>query len=675
MISTSRFLCSFARSQRYLITEAILSSNKSQHCINTVSPGYHASSLSTKFPHTQDHVQDTKIHKTFSNKDKDLNYNRRQRKGTNINNYLEKDIDFAHSDPDTFGNLKGQKIPVEVLEGDEGDKEEEMYLEHPPSASQKLRIKQYADLIKEFFQNKKVADAIDVLETRMLKVDRVKPDNYIYNLIISECGRLGYTKKAFQLYNQMKKRALKVTGATYTALFNACANSPWLDDGLERARHLRQLMFEKGYEPNASNYHAMIKAFGRCGDLSTAFILVDEMAEKKVQISDETFNFLFQACITDKEAGFRHALLLWRKMVEKGVKPDLFTYNLLLRCVRDCGLGDLDVTHDVFNRITSGNFSQDNKPIPERRHLLTESNKDSGHDTGSENVALNEVKSLVAPVLENRPNLLAPIPHFGNIIGLSEITRPEDRLILVGGCSGFLEQMKKHKVKPNIKTFTQLLDTIPSTKAAEQALLSAMEKADVHPDIDFYNMLIKKRSLRLDYKSACDVLKLIQRAKLNPDIVTFGVLALGCQTQEEAQCLLEDMKSIGFRMNVEILGAMLRQGCGHFNFEYVLAVMETAIEEEVRPSERFLKLLEKFRKQCWQKIKNKDTELPHIPKEKSRDYFKNGFQKFSVRYNSWLKEVEPEEQSHPWEQFRKKSQEDKSTAKETKNKRRVSSKN
>jgi hypothetical protein len=34
------------------------------------------------------------------------------------------------------------------------------------------------------------------------------------------------------------------------------------------------------------------------------------MAEKKVVISNETFNFLLQACITDKEAGFRHALLV-----------------------------------------------------------------------------------------------------------------------------------------------------------------------------------------------------------------------------------------------------------------------------------------------------------------------------------------------------------------------------
>lgn len=51
-----------------------------------------------------------------------------------------------------------------------------------------------------------LADAIDILETRMLKEDRVKPEHYIYNLIIGECGRLGYTKKAFQLYNQVCDR-------------------------------------------------------------------------------------------------------------------------------------------------------------------------------------------------------------------------------------------------------------------------------------------------------------------------------------------------------------------------------------------------------------------------------------------------------------------------------------
>lgn len=41
-------------------------------------------------------------------------------------------------------------------------------------------------------------------------------------------------------------------------------------------------------------YHNMIKAFGRCGDLKTAFSLVDEMKAEKLPINEETYCHLLQ---------------------------------------------------------------------------------------------------------------------------------------------------------------------------------------------------------------------------------------------------------------------------------------------------------------------------------------------------------------------------------------------
>ncbi|KAI4470255.1 2-oxoglutarate and iron-dependent oxygenase domain-containing protein 2 [Holotrichia oblita] len=199
----------------------------------------------------------------------------------NITNKLteEEYLVKVKDDPDTFGNPSIYKEEYE-----EGDLNEEDYLQNSADPSRKLRTKQYADMIKAFIRKRQIKEAIDVLEVRMIKEDRVKPENYIYNLLLGACGNVGYTKKAFSLYNKMKQRGLKVTGGTYTALFNACANSPWPEDGLSRACHLREIMIEKGYEPNDTNYNAMIKAFGRCGDLSTAFSLVDEMQEKRYQL-------------------------------------------------------------------------------------------------------------------------------------------------------------------------------------------------------------------------------------------------------------------------------------------------------------------------------------------------------------------------------------------------------
>ena len=63
------------------------------------------------------------------------------------------------------------------------------------------------------------------------------------------------------------------------------------------------------------------QAFGRTGDLETAFELIDEMRQNHVPVTHETFDFLLQGCISDKEVGFRHALITWRMMRQKQVWP------------------------------------------------------------------------------------------------------------------------------------------------------------------------------------------------------------------------------------------------------------------------------------------------------------------------------------------------------------------
>ena len=84
-------------------------------------------------------------------------FNQQQTAKIHTRRHVETETDFSQSDPDTFGTLKVNKeTPIEAIEGDEGDKEEEMYLEHVPSAVQKLSNKQYGAMIKDFINQKKV---------------------------------------------------------------------------------------------------------------------------------------------------------------------------------------------------------------------------------------------------------------------------------------------------------------------------------------------------------------------------------------------------------------------------------------------------------------------------------------------------------------------------------------
>lgn len=557
-------------------------------------------------------------------------------KGKNPDDAIEKDL-LAAQDPDTFGTLSVnvQKADDDLVDPD--DIKEEQYLKHPPKRSQKLRIKEYADLIKDHLNNNRIMEAIDVLEVRMIKEDRVQPETYIYNLLISGCARVGYSKKAFQLYTKMKQRGLKVTGGTYTSLFNACATAPFLNDGLQKANRLREIMIEKGYEPNASNYNAMIKAYGRCGDVKTAFLLVDEMIGKDLPIQIETFNFLLQACASDSEVGFRHALLVWHKMYQRKLSPNIYSFNLMLRCCRDTNLGDLETTEEVIHAILkSGKIVVQEQP-------LIEEGKISGALVQNQ----NQVSS------DPTPNLLSITPHLGNLIELKEIQRPEDRLLLLGGLSGFLKTMNDFEVKPDIKTFTELLETIPPTIAAEKKLISTIKKAGIKCDIDFFNILIKKRSMRFDYESARDVLDMIHLARLEPDIVTYGVLSLGCKTIEEARELMETMREKEIKMNVHILGAMMRQGCSQLNFQYVLEILDIVKKEKIKPSEKFLTHLDNFHNACKKILKTRNKLADRR--------FKIDFNNFKQNVEQWkvdmgLDDLSLEEsckkvKGHPWEQF------------------------
>jgi hypothetical protein len=84
-------------------------------------------------------------------------FNQQHTAQIHTNRHIETETDFSQSDPDTFGTLKVIKeTPIEAIEGDEGDKEEETYLVHVPSAAQKLSNKQYAAMIKDFISQKKV---------------------------------------------------------------------------------------------------------------------------------------------------------------------------------------------------------------------------------------------------------------------------------------------------------------------------------------------------------------------------------------------------------------------------------------------------------------------------------------------------------------------------------------
>jgi len=106
-------------------------------------------------------------------------------------------------------------------------------------------------------------------------------------------------------------------------------------------------------------------------------------------------------------------------MILKRVRPSLYTYNLLLKCTRECSLGDEFETRKIIGQIIGD------------PHLLTTESKHEELSTSEKDIPntllCSDNENKLSLIEENRPNLLDIKPNFGNIVGISEIKSPEDR--------------------------------------------------------------------------------------------------------------------------------------------------------------------------------------------------------------------------------------------------------
>lgn len=264
-------------------------------------------------------------------------------------------------------------------------------------------------------------------------------------------------------------------------------------------------------------------------------------------------------------------------MLAKGMQPDYYSFKSMIRCVRDCGFGTIESMQQLFQEILkkspllieerskyfsslstpTASGSRESNPFvngpqsiesdrtnpfassPDVSTSLVQSSVDASELTTERDQESSSALTM--------PNLLSAEPTLGSLISLSEVQKPHERFILLGGLSGFLEQMKQRNITPDIEMFTSLLEVIPPTRTAEKQLLMYVRRIGLKADIDFFNILIKQRSMRFDYEGGKEVLTMIHTAGLSPDIVTYGVLALGCQTAAEARELLLQMNNEDIR--------------------------------------------------------------------------------------------------------------------------------
>ncbi|CAK9832365.1 Pentatricopeptide repeat-containing protein 1, mitochondrial [Anthophora retusa] len=528
--------------------------------------------------------------------------------------------EIQSKDSNKFGDLSYEKYERVPMDEDE-EKEEKIsdYVKIPKW--QKHSYNEYCHLMRSHINNKNLQLALSVLDS--MKESGIRPSTYMYKLLIAAYALQGDIKQCFALFRNMKQNNLILPPSIYTGLINACAETTDTTKALERLLYLREYFHNKNIDLNKYHYATFIKAYSRHKQILTAFEIADEAKDKGIDIGI-TFSLLFHAAIADRNNGLKYALRLWHQMKMYKIKPTIVHYNLLLRAIRDTNFGNLKVD-DIL--------------IPGAMQTQIQVNETARPDLLSSPPVLNT--SIVSILKYDKTDTL-------NTTDLSKIDDKytllsknlnhilcANRLILFGGIDKILNQMKDENVIPNLITFTILLGLLPPTVEAEKYFLQYLQKNNFIPDTTFFNKLIKRRSLRGNYRDAKAVLKEFQIHRLVPNIDTFEALAYGCRRQRDGIELLEQINTMGYAVDNIILEKLLTNACYNSNFDYVSYLMNYILTCQIVPSEKILEILKVFDKLLVELTTDKDKHRYRRMYEIRKNY-----NKFKMDYENWKKAIQ-----------------------------------
>ncbi|KAF0926871.1 hypothetical protein E2562_027727 [Oryza meyeriana var. granulata] len=132
----------------------------------------------------------------------------------------------------------------------------------------RLNVRVGTALIDMYCKCGSLEDAVSVFDSINDK------DIVVWNAMINGYAMHGHSRKALEMFSQLRAQSLWPTDITFIGLLNACSHSGLIDEG---RKFFKSMEKEYGIAPKIEHYGCMVDLLGRAGLIEDAFHLVQSM--------------------------------------------------------------------------------------------------------------------------------------------------------------------------------------------------------------------------------------------------------------------------------------------------------------------------------------------------------------------------------------------------------------
>ena len=227
---------------------------------------------------------------------------------------------------------------------------------------------------------------------KKLQEYNIQPDLKILTAMIDVCSKFGNVKKAEEYYNQMINLNIEPNERTINLMIKCCLRTTNNTDSNEYTKNRLMKYFSilsnSKMEQSVDSYNAFIDSYGRMGDVEYSEQIYFRMLDLGMRPDYYTFLFLIRNCgetndikkaekyLNDMRTKFRikptifiynilmfvcgnnykRAFEFYKEMKEKGLTPDVATFNTL---INSCIFEDFDLVDKLFNKMMEEEIKPD----------------------------------------------------------------------------------------------------------------------------------------------------------------------------------------------------------------------------------------------------------------------------------------------------------------------------